>query len=72
MLDDHRSGRGSGFGPDGAPADRPDDPDDDADDDGSADPVVPVRHASWLVDPDPSGWGTGGRRVVPPVLGEGP
>jgi hypothetical protein len=70
--EDRRAGRRTDFGPDGTPAGRPGAPEDDQDEDGPDDPVVPVRHVSWLVDPDPAGWGAGGRRVVPPVLGEGP
>ncbi|GAA4827130.1 hypothetical protein GCM10023201_12410 [Actinomycetospora corticicola] len=64
MLDDQRPGD---FGPDATSPG--------ADEPAAADPeqpVVPVRHVTWLVDPDPAGWGAPGRRVAPPVLGEGP
>ncbi|MCD2188528.1 WXG100 family type VII secretion target [Actinomycetospora soli] len=68
---DDRPGRGADFGPDGpsAATSRPDEGAEPEEDDRAA---VPVRHVSWLVDADPAGWGAGGRRVAPPVLGEGP
>ncbi|WP_433800985.1 hypothetical protein [Actinomycetospora sp. CA-084318] len=71
VLADHRpAARPDDFGPDGPiPQARPEDGEEPTEEGREA---VPVRHESWLVDPDPAGWGAGGRRVAPPVLGEGP